>query len=345
MKLSLCMIVKNEQEVLARCLDCAVKFADEIIIVDTGSTDQTKSIAHKYTDKVYNFEWCDDFSKARNYSFSKAGGDYIIWLDADDIVTTENISKINQLKSKMQADIYMCTYNCGQGKNAMTFYRERILKNDGSHFWQGFIHEAIGLKGKVEYTDIAITHGHKSTPRPRRNINIFRKHIRAGEVLDARLRYYYVKELYYNAYYKKCIHELKRLIDSQQGSRPNIYDAYLTLGRCYRYLGEHKKAYKVWADMLAIYKPSAELLCEMANELVTLGNDFSAIELYERALYLDHDEAEFRRVEFKDYVPLMQLVMLYYKIGDMAKAKEYHVRTKKLLPTDPAVQYNEQFFV
>ena len=69
------MIVKNEQEVLARCLDCAVKFADEIIIVDTGSTDQTKSIAHKYTDKVYDFEWCDDFSKARNYSFSKAGGD------------------------------------------------------------------------------------------------------------------------------------------------------------------------------------------------------------------------------------------------------------------------------
>ena len=67
--LSVCMIVKNEEAVLGRCLDCVRQFADEIIIVDTGSTDTTKEIANKYTDKVFDFEWCDDFSKARNFSF------------------------------------------------------------------------------------------------------------------------------------------------------------------------------------------------------------------------------------------------------------------------------------
>ena len=72
------MIVKNEEEVLARCLDCVLQFADEIIIVDTGSSDKTKEIASKYTDKVYDFEWCDDFSKARNYAFSKATMDYVM---------------------------------------------------------------------------------------------------------------------------------------------------------------------------------------------------------------------------------------------------------------------------
>ena len=68
--ISLCMIVKNEEAVLARCLDSLRGLMDEIIIVDTGSTDNTKEIALKYTDKVYDFSWGDDFAAARNFSFS-----------------------------------------------------------------------------------------------------------------------------------------------------------------------------------------------------------------------------------------------------------------------------------
>ena len=75
--ISLCMIVKNEEAVLSRCLDSIADLMDEIIIVDTGSTDKTKEIALKYTDKVYDFEWTGSFSDARNYSFSFATKEYI----------------------------------------------------------------------------------------------------------------------------------------------------------------------------------------------------------------------------------------------------------------------------
>ena len=88
--ISLCMIVKNEEDVLARCLDCAINFADEIIIVDTGSTDRTKEIAALYTEQVYDFEWIDDFAAARNFAFSKATMEYCMWLDADDIIRFED---------------------------------------------------------------------------------------------------------------------------------------------------------------------------------------------------------------------------------------------------------------
>ncbi|MDE7305797.1 MAG: glycosyltransferase family 2 protein, partial [Clostridia bacterium] len=86
MSLSVCLIVKDEQEVLARCLSCAKKFADEIVVVDTGSTDDTVKIAKSFTDKVFFFKWCDDFSAARNFAFEKAGCDLVMWLDADDII-------------------------------------------------------------------------------------------------------------------------------------------------------------------------------------------------------------------------------------------------------------------
>ena len=79
---SLCLIVKNEADRLDNCLKSVAEAVDEIIIVDTGSTDETKEIARRYTDKVYDFTWCDDFSAARNESFRHATKDYILWLDA-----------------------------------------------------------------------------------------------------------------------------------------------------------------------------------------------------------------------------------------------------------------------
>ena len=65
------MIIKNEEQTIARCLDSVKDLVDEIIIVDTGSTDKSKEIVSKYTDKIYDFEWVEDFAKARNFSFSK----------------------------------------------------------------------------------------------------------------------------------------------------------------------------------------------------------------------------------------------------------------------------------
>ena len=96
---SLCMIVKNEEDILARCLDSLKGLMDEIIIVDTGSTDRTKEIAANYTDKIYDFSWCDDFAAARNFSFSKATKEYIYAPDADEVLDEINRRRFMMLKA------------------------------------------------------------------------------------------------------------------------------------------------------------------------------------------------------------------------------------------------------
>ena len=84
--ISLCMIVKNEEDVLERCLSSVSDLVDEIIVVDTGSTDSSREIAARFTEKVFDFPWRDDFAAARNESFSHASMDYCMWLDADDVL-------------------------------------------------------------------------------------------------------------------------------------------------------------------------------------------------------------------------------------------------------------------
>ena len=89
--LSVCIIAKDEEKLLGRCLGSVAELADEIVVVDTGSTDDTVKIARAFTQHVYPFTWCDDFSKARNFAFSKATSDYILWLDADDVLPDDEL--------------------------------------------------------------------------------------------------------------------------------------------------------------------------------------------------------------------------------------------------------------
>ena len=83
---SLCMIVKDEEDVLGRCLDSMKGLVDEIVIVDTGSADRTKETAALYTDRIYDYPWVGDFAAARNYAFEKGRMDYLMWMDADDVL-------------------------------------------------------------------------------------------------------------------------------------------------------------------------------------------------------------------------------------------------------------------
>src|SRR5262249_59356508 len=126
-QISLCMIVKDEEEVLGRCIDSVGPLVDEIIVVDTGSVDETRSLALQHGASVHTFDWTEDFAEARNFSFSKAVCPYILWLDADDIVLPEEIDKLLQLKGRLEKDVYYLRYDYAQdesGNSLCTLYRE-----------------------------------------------------------------------------------------------------------------------------------------------------------------------------------------------------------------------------
>lgn len=348
MKISVCMIVKNEESVLARCLDCVCQFADEIIIVDTGSSDKTKDIASKYTDKVYDFVWCDDFSKARNYSFSLATCDYVMWLDADDVLEYCEIEKINQLKLNMVADTYMLKYATSfddMGKPNFVFERERILRRDKRVIWSGFVHEAIVPFGKVEHLDITIQHRKIATHYTKRNLNLFRKALKRGVRFNAREQYYYARELFYWGYYKKCKTQLNKFFKMKHKFLPNTIDAILIMSKCCEKLRDSESAKKWLYEGLDIM-PNAEIVCELARLYQIEGKIDTAIYFYESALNIKKPTLQglFVREEYYYLIPLIELTALCYKIGDKTISKQYHLQAKNLYPNHKSIIYNDRFF-
>lgn len=350
--LSLCMIVKDEEEVLSRALDGVSPFCDEIVIADTGSTDSTVEIARRYTDRVFDFEWTDDFAAARNFSFSKAAGEYVMWLDADDIVTPENGERLKKLRERLireAPDTVMCRYDAAfdaQGRTTFSYIRERVLKREGCPPWQGFVHECISPFGKIVFSHFTVRHG--ETPgkvRGRRNLDIYQRHVAAGEKLDARHMLYYGRELTAHRLYREAEGVLEDAVRDSEWDVGRI-EACKVLADCLLAQGKREKAVETLFSSFRFGEPRAQVLCKLGAIFRAEGRLKEAVYWYTASLSAkdftllgDFDQPEYRTV-----IPLVELTACFWQLGEKEKAFKCHTAALELSPDHPAVRFNEDFF-
>ncbi len=160
--ISVCMIVKNEEEQLRACLESLKPIADEIIIADTGSTDRTKEIAAEFTDKIYDFPWIDDFSAARNFVFSKAQCDYIYTADADEVIDDINIELFRKVKAALLPEIeivqmyYLNLMETNTAYNSKREMRPKLFKRLRTFEWINPVHETVRLDPVIYDSGIEI---------------------------------------------------------------------------------------------------------------------------------------------------------------------------------------------
>lgn len=349
--ISLCMIIKNEESVIGRCLDSIKDIVDEIIIVDTGSTDSSKEIVSKYTDKIYDFPWIDDFSKARNFSFSKATKDYVMWLDADDIILEKDRLKLKNIKETLSdsVDMVMMKYDIAfdsNGNTTFSYYRERLFKRNKNYKWEGPIHEVIAPQGNIIYSDFAVSHKKIHRNDPKRNLRIFEKIISEGIDLDARQQFYYARELYYNGRYEEAIKIFNEFLDSDKGWIENCISACNDISECYRLLGDDKKVLQSLLKSFEYDEPRAEICCELGKYFFNKGKFKIAIYWYEMATtrVFDNTNGGFALVDCYGYIPYIQLCVCYDKLGDYKKASYYNEKAGELKPNDNSVEYNRKYF-
>jgi tetratricopeptide (TPR) repeat protein len=177
-RVSLTMIVRNEKANLPACLASAADLVDEIVVVDTGSTDGTKAVAERFGACVYDFPWCDDFAAARNEALRHASGDWVLWLDADDRLDDENGKKfralVATLTDELAAWLFQCVSVSSGGDGAATVLEQgRLFRRDPRVWWQYRVHEQIvpaieRLGGVTRRSDVVVHHVGYADPAARR---------------------------------------------------------------------------------------------------------------------------------------------------------------------------------
>ncbi len=347
MSLSVCLIVKDEEDVISRCLSCVQKFADEIVVVDTGSSDATVEKAKIYTDKIYFFKWVEDFSAARNFSLEKAACDYVMWIDADDVITDENCRKIKEIVCGADFDMAFLPYVAAYENDKPTFvyYRERIFKRSGNYRFSGAVHEAVTPHGKIIYGDAAICHKKIKESEPLRNLRILQKRIARGISLNEREKFYYGRELLYNGMFRESIAVLEDFLNGD-GWIENKIEACLNLSRAYAEINDNKGAMNALLNSFLFAPPRSEACCALGARFFEQNDVNCAIYWYQRALECEVDvkNGSFINFDFSGFIPCIQLCVLYDRLGDLERANYYNEKAGEFKPNDKSYLSNKKYF-
>lgn len=350
MKFSLCMIVKNESSVLRDCLDSLKDIMDEIIIVDTGSTDDTKQIAAEYTPYLYDYAWNDDFAAARNFAFSKATGDYIYSADADEVLDDENQGKLRALKRVMlpEVEIVQMIYVTEQmnhpTENFKRDLRPKLFKRLREFTWIEPIHETINVNPVIYDSDIEVQHrphgSHSS-----RDFSVFEKIITERGILSDRLMGMYLRELY------------KAGTEEELKTAEGFFERVLVEKRaeekdllCRQIIAVLLKIYRITDNPVSMLKvalseeatvPSAEICMELGYFFMKKEDFEEAVKWFYRAGYDCESELDIASSGTSAY---MALALCYRKLAKSPKIKalpqkEYEIEHTRL--TEKASEYEQ----
>jgi glycosyltransferase involved in cell wall biosynthesis len=353
--LSLCMIVKNEEKVLARCLESVQGFVDEIIVVDTGSTDNTKDIASQYTEHVYDFVWINDFAIAKNEAIRKATSKWILVLDADEYLDRDQKDELRTFLSNNDPNLpvgyVLPIYNFIESVHSGKFLESsavRLFPNSPNLYFERPIHEQLAYRnGELLNKNYPLTIFHtgylKETAQEKqkssRNLNIFKdlkssKNFTEYDYFTLANEYSGIKD------YKKALYYYERALTKNSETLTIFpfcrYQIVLVLIELRRY----KDALSHITDNIKRWPQHPDYYSLKASVYENLGFNEEAIEYYltaiQKAESYKGKDGRFWLItpSLGTHTPLSSLVRLYRRAQNIPQAVYYLTKLVNLNSND-----------
>ena len=336
-RVSLSMIVRNEEANLPGCLESAADLVDEVIVVDTGSTDRTKEVAARFGAKVFDFPWVDSFAAARNESLRHATGEWVFWLDADDRLDATNRERLRRLFGSLGDGraAYSMTCLCLPDPHAPTateVIHVRLFPNRPAIRWRYRVHEQIlpalrGAGGTVIATDVVIQHtGYQDVSLRRR------KHERDFRLLPLdhadnpedpfilfNLGWLYTE----NGHPTRALPFLRGSLERSHPHDSIVRKLYALIVQCHCQTGQPTEALEACRAGRQQYPDDLELIFQEGRIRRTLGDDAGAEACFRRALG-PREKAHFASVDtgLSGYKARHNLAVIYREKGRLAEAEE-----------------------
>lgn len=348
MLLSVCMIVKNEEKMLEKTLVPLAKAADEIILVDTGSTDGTKDVAKRFGARIHEFAWIDDFSAARNESLKHAQGEWIIWVDGDEYIKEEYLFALKSFLEKAKKDIYaLPVYECEQGKleGSTHYFRNKVLRNHQGYHFERPINEQLrykngeGLKEVECLVGIKIAHWGKTLAKDmmqkkvERNIKMFEE--AAKKHPNDLIYHFLLAQNYYKIRdYEKAIEEYSRVVEIDPKNNLAV-PSYTRMGHMLLEQGQNHKALAAFEKALSLNPEYAEALNLKATVFMHLKNFNKAIETLKKVLSLKIPAVSQTSINQSHYTYLPNFILgnIYLFSKRPEEAREAFVKAYEYQPS------------
>jgi hypothetical protein len=332
-----CVIARNEEARIASCLESLRPHVDEIVLVDTGSTDRTPEIAHELGARVYTYRWCDDFSSARNQSLDLARGKWIFWMDADDVISEESGRLLRELAARhpdcdvaFQAQVRIPP-GPGEYSNSVVDH-VKLFPNRADVRFEHRIHEQIlpslrraGIE--VAMSDIVVTHEHYDrspegqAAKRRRDSRLLRLDLRDRPDHPFVLFNFGMTHLYATHDYELAAHYLRRSIERSNWSDSIVRKAYALLTSARMSQQDWDLAVSALEEGRVYYPDDAELLYLAGQVYQELGQLDRARGALER-LVSGSDRPHFQSVGtgLRTYVGKTELARLFRRMGAVTEA-------------------------
>lgn len=356
-KVSLCMIVKNEEKNLSRCIESVKDIVDEMIIVDTGSTDRTVEIAEGFGANVIHHKWNNDFSEARNISLKHAAGYWIMLMDADDELWSGDKERLKELIENGEGEAYYFETHSyvgdSPGPNITINMNLRLLKNHAGYYFYSPIHEQLGNKrfsapGQPmpgELCDIKVYHYGYLTDtiaeknKRERNTQLIKKQI--SEEPSNPFHYFNLGSEYF------ADNDYKSALDAYKVAYRNFdpYTGYsskmlVRMVLCNIYLGEYEEALNFALEGLRLYPLLTDFEYLKGMVYNRQGKFTLAIRSYEKCIEMGEPPSDMRFVEGSGtYRPMGGLGDIYLQLKDYDMAYNCYLKSLQMKPNNTAPLY------
>ena len=348
--ISVCIIAKNEEKRIEKCLASIQPYGFEIIVVDTGSTDRTKEIASRYADKVLDFVWCDDFSAARNFSLREATNNWIFMLDCDEWIKTIDVEELNYFRKHHPDSVGAVSRENlvtrdGQLVLNNTDHTERFFNKKLYHY-TGIIHEQLTpIRGKefpclLLHTTIEHT-GYDMSPEERvakgkRNLSLLHKQLEQEP--ENPYVYYQLGKGYeiVEDYQSACEYYGKGLYFDVDPSLAYVQAMVISYGNSLLLTDQAVTA----LGFEQIY----EEFGTTADFVYLMGRIYMANEMYPQAIEQFHKATTFNTCKFNganSFLCFFHIALICEKVGDADNALAYY---KRCGDYPPAIQRYAQLF-
>lgn len=353
--LSLSMIVKDEEQVIERLLKNVAPFVDEIVIVDTGSTDNTVEICKRYGAKVYHFNWIDDFSAARNEALSHCTCDWILWLDADDVLPLQSIQHLQGTKLTLlgdHLDVVYAPYHCqfdAYGNCTSSVLRERLIRRGANYQWVYRIHESILIPATARTTQnplLVIEHRKPKNLMERsyqRNNRILEKALAEKRTYHMVFQYAlsFIPSQYdkARALFTECLDLIEEDLDiverGKEAQNRLFYDCCYYLMQCDMATKQYDAVIRRGFEALTreCFRPQAYMMIGAAKYYQ--ARFYDAVPFFKAALACEAPKNIMGMEQFELWRAYDYLSLCYTGMGQQAKAIEMANQALQHQPADP----------